>query len=462
MTTSGDLGLLDPVWAEVPAAGSLDDRALVAAMFRVEGEWAAALADAGSVDRAAAEAVVEAARSVDDGDVRALVAAGPLGGNPVIALVSTLRARVAAASAPAGASSAVHRGLTSQDVLDSALQLAAAEAIDAALLPDLDLAGDAAATLAEAHRETLGIARTLGQPALPTTFGYRAATWLSGVQDARERLLDARSVLAVQLGGAVGTSASLVSSGLDVDVLRGLWAERLGLADPGRPWHTNRALVLQLGAALAGVIAAAGTIAADIATGSRPELGELGEGLAEGAGGSSAMPQKRNPVHSVMLRGAALQAPGLLATLATAAGTAVDERPDGAWHAEWPALRALLRLAGGAVHQLHIVLDGLHVDDEAMGRNLAAAGDGALAERVVSRFAAVAEGGRDALRDAIATAARAGDDVRAATRALLPETVDGVPADEALAEAFDPRGYLGQAPVLTDRAIERWRASRSS
>ena len=60
------------------------------------------------------------------------------------------------------------------------------------------------------------------------------------------------------------------------------------------------------------------------------------------------MPQKQNPVLSVLVRSAALQAPALAAQLHLAAANFNDERPDGAWHTEWPALRQLLRLALGA------------------------------------------------------------------------------------------------------------------
>ncbi|GGA61241.1 3-carboxy-cis,cis-muconate cycloisomerase [Pseudoclavibacter endophyticus] len=460
MHLAADDGLLDPVWAGSRSSLDLDDRAVAHTMLRVEREWGTVCGDAGIVPRDVAAAIARAAAAVpSDDELRRIVEQTPLGGNPLIPLVSQLRARLE--DAPAAAS-AVHKGLTSQDVLDSALQLIAADAIDEHLAPDLIGAGDAAARLAAEHRDTLAIARTLGQPALPTTFGYRAATWLVGVQDALGRVREARAALAVQLGGAVGTSASLVASGADVDGLRAALAARLRLSDPGRPWHTNRAIVLQLGAALAGVVAAAGTIAADVATGSRPELGELAEGLAEGAGGSSAMPHKRNPVRSVMLRGAALQAPALLSTLAAAAGNAVDERPDGAWHAEWPALRGLLRLATGAAEHLCALLDGLTADPERLRANLAAAGDAVLAERVVGRFADAAQGGRTGLRDAIASAARAHGDVRAAALAVLPDQLDGRPAADALDEAFDPRGYLGQAQQLTDRAVAAWAEARDA
>ena len=133
---------------------------------------------------------------------------------------------------------------------------------------------------------------------------------------------------------------------------------------------------------LAEVTDALGTIAADVATMSRTEIGELAEPQVPGRGGSSAMPQKRNPVLSVLIRSTALRAPGLLSTLHACAASAVDERPDGAWHAEWPTLRELLRLALGASGLAAELTAGLTVDAEKARANLAITGDDILAERI--------------------------------------------------------------------------------
>ena len=155
----------------------------------------------------------------------------------------------------------------------------------------------------------------------------------------------------MQTGGAAGTLAAgtVLTAGTAVTPfdLSDRLAAGLGLAPVPAPWHTNRLAVTALGDALAAVTDAAGKIAADVLFLSRPEVAELAEPRAAGRGGSSAMPQKQNPVLSVLIRSAALQAPGLAAQLHLAAANFNDERPDGAWHSEWPALRQLLRLAPG-------------------------------------------------------------------------------------------------------------------
>jgi 3-carboxy-cis,cis-muconate cycloisomerase len=105
----------------------------------------------------------------------------------------------------------------------------------------------------------------------------------------------------------------------------------------------------------------------------RPEIGELSEPAAAQRGGSSSMPHKRNPVLSILIRRTALSAPQLAATLHTAAALANDERPDGAWHAEWDTLRTLARRTVIAGSQCGELLAGLQVHAGRMAENLAAA-----------------------------------------------------------------------------------------
>ncbi|WP_244931131.1 lyase family protein [Nocardioides sp. W7] len=277
-----------------------------------------------------------------------------VGGNPVIGLVERLRDGTGIAR--------LHRGLTSQDVVDSAL-MRMAEAAVADLLGDLDRIVDGLAALATAHRDTPMVARTLTQHAIPTTFGFRVAQWLTGVLDARDDVR--RLAFPAQLGGAAGTRAGMVELGRDVAL------------DP-LPWHTTRASVTRIGDALAGCTDACGRIANDVLAMGRPELGELAEGS---GGGSSTMPNKANPVLSVLVRRAALTTPQLAATLHLAAASQVDDRADGGWHAEWATLRDLVRRTLVAVSQTHDLLDGLEVRPDRMARTLAGAGDDVLAEQ---------------------------------------------------------------------------------
>lgn len=312
--------------------------AFLAAMVAVEEAWAG----------------VDLAGVVGEADLDALAREAESGGNPVIALVALLRERTGDPS--------LHRGLTSQDVVDSALTRMAVGAV-AVLLRDLDSVADRLAALATEHRDTPMVARTLTQHAVPTTFGVRVGQWLTGVLDARDDLRRLR--LPEQVGGAAGTRAAMVE---------------LGRAVPLHPlpWHTTRATITRLGDALATATDACARIANDVVTLGRPEIGELAEGA---GGGSSTMPGKANPVLSVLVRRAALTTPQLAATLHLAAASQVDDRADGGWHAEWAALRDLVRRTLVAVSQTDDLLAGLVVHPDRMAATLAAAGDAVLAEQ---------------------------------------------------------------------------------
>lgn len=296
-----------------------------------------------------------------------------IGGNPVIALVELLRDQ----------DPAVHRGLTSQDVVDSAL-MRMSEAAVASLLADLRGAIGRLADLAAAHRDTPMVARTLTQHAVPTTFGFRVAAWLTAVLDAEAQLDDLD--FPDQLGGAAGTRAAMVELGVEVPA--------------GVPrWHTTRASVTRLGDALAAATDACARIANDVVTMSRPEIGELSEGA---GGGSSTMPGKANPVLSVLVRRAALTTPQLAATLHLAAAQQVDDRADGGWHAEWATLRDLVRRTLVAASQTDDLVAGLQVHADRMAATLAAAGDSVLAEQRSMAEAAGHEPAASYLGDAAA------------------------------------------------------------
>ncbi|TNC33964.1 lyase family protein [Mumia zhuanghuii] len=372
------------LWPGDERAGALvSDAALLAAMVHVEQAWLDALAAEGI-----APATADLSRLVDGDDVEEVALAAEGGGNPVLALVGLLRDRV---SDPAAASW-LHRGLTSQDVLDTALVLCVREALDR-VVSELRRQLESLVRLAEAHRDSAMVGRTLTQHAVPTTFGLVAATWLEGLLEAAEEVTRVRAGLPAQLGGAAGTLAAST----ELARLRGLedpeaasvrlvrrTAEELGLADV-LPWHVRRTPITRLGDALVTCTDAWGHVATDVVLLCRPEVGELAEPVADGRGGSSTMPQKQNPVLSVLIRRAAIAAPALGATLHTAAALAVDQRPDGAWHAEWDTLRTLARRTVVAASQASELLAGLQVDHDRMRLNLDAAGSGVLSERETMR-----------------------------------------------------------------------------
>ncbi|ETK36896.1 3-carboxy-cis,cis-muconate cycloisomerase [Microbispora sp. ATCC PTA-5024] len=353
---SSDEGLLSPVRAGTRAEAATADHAWLRAMLDAEVGLARAQARLGVIPERAAAAIAAAA-APERFDVASLARRARDAGNPVVPLVADLRA----AAREAGAF--VHHGATSQDIFDTAAMLVAVRA-RRVILADLDRVLAALARLAADHRSTPMAGRTLGQQAVPTTFGLKAAGWLAGCADARDRLAELRPP--VQLGGAAGTMAGYGDRALD---LLPLFAAETGLAEPALPWHTLRTPVADLAAALAAVAGALGKLAVDVILLAQSEVGEVAEPATPGRGGSSAMPHKRNPVLATMIRAAALQVPAQ-AQILLASRIAEHERAAGSWHAEWQPLRECLRLAGGAAETAAELAEGLEVFPERMRRNL--------------------------------------------------------------------------------------------
>ncbi|PKV76923.1 lyase family protein [Nocardia fluminea] len=405
------------LWPGDDRAGEhLSDSATVRAMVQVETAWLATLVEVGIAPRGAA---IDLGRTLGAIDAEALAVASEAGGNPVIPLVTLMRGRLA--DTHPKAAQWVHRGLTSQDVLDTALVLGLRDATDA-VLAKIDIQIEALVALADRHRSDLMAGRTLTQHAVPVTFGLTAAYWLHGVLEARADLRDARNRLPIQIGSAAGTLAAptellrLTGGHGDAIALARNAATRLGLPwSP--PWHTVRAPLTRLADALTRASDAWGHIAADVLVRARPEIAELAEPTGPGRGSSSTMPHKANPVLSVLIRRAALTAPNLAAQLHLAAATTVDERPDGAWHTEWTPLAELARHTVTAADQTAELLTGLHVDTGRMARTVQASASALLAEQH-----------------------------------SLSRLVDEPPETD-----FDPNHYLGSIDALIDDMLERAR-----
>ncbi|MGW6262527.1 3-carboxy-cis,cis-muconate cycloisomerase [Streptomyces sp. NPDC055085] len=436
--------MLAPGWAGSPASAETSDAAYLRALLDAEAALTRAQASLGLAPAEAAAAVSEAAAGARF-DVASIALRARSGGNPVIPLVADLTAAVAAEHGPY-----VHRGATSQDILDSATMLVAARTLDV-LLGDLDRTARALARLAREHRDTVLPGRTLTQHAVPTTFGLKAAGWRSLVLDAGDRVRTVRSSLPAQLGGATGTLAAFTVFGAgDTRELTAAYARELGLAAPVLPWHTLRTPVADLAGALAFTAGALGKTAVDVLTLSRTEIAELAEGS---GGGSSAMPHKANPVRATVVAAAARRAPLLAATLYGAL-TAEDERPAGAWHAEWEPLRDLLRLVGGAAAQAAELTEGLRVDSAAMREHLDLTHGLIVSERLAAELAPLL--GRSRAKELLTRAAGRAVSERRPLADVLgeePDLADLTASD--LADLTDPTRYTGSAGALTDRALER-------
>jgi 3-carboxy-cis,cis-muconate cycloisomerase len=326
-------------------------------MLRFESALASAQAKVGAIPEAAATAI-RAACDHARFDVAAIGRESAASATPVVPLVDALRRTVGAAAAEF-----VHRGATSQDVIDTAMMLVARDGLDL-LVVDLSALASRCAELAKRYRATPMAGRTLLLRARPITFGFKAAGWLVGVVEARRRLVTIRHErLALQLGGPVGTGESYGDTFVG---LRAQIARELGLAEPPFSWQTDRGRVAELGSALAVAAGAAAKIALDVILLSQTEVGEVAEAS---AGRSSAMPEKRNPARSVLARtafsGAVAQAGMLLGAMA-----GEHERSAGAWQSEWPALSEAFRSAAGAVARAREAITDLVVDERRMLANL--------------------------------------------------------------------------------------------
>ena len=308
---------------------------------------------------------------------------GRSGGNPVIPLVKRLSA--AADAIRPGASDFIHVGATSQDILDSAAMVIASDVLGEILDQLQTLAWELSA-VADAHRSSAMAGRTLGQQASPTTFGFVVSGWLDAVLSVYERAAALRATLPAQLGGAVGNLTVLTEAAASDSVVESVvvrFARGLGLVAPRMSWHTNRLVVAELAALLAQITGVVGTIALDVTVLSRTEIGEVTERLGVGEGGSSAMPHKRNPVTAVLIVSAARQTPGLLATVHGSL-LSEDQRPAGAWHAEWLPLRDLERHALAATSAAASLAGRLDIDLERMSANLEATDGLIYSERVTA------------------------------------------------------------------------------
>ena len=464
-----DQGAGDPLFGAIFGRAGLaggGSQAWLQALLDAEAALARAVERAGLAPAGAGAAVTEAARA-GAFDPTLLGELAALTGNPVPGLARELSRRVPQSAAPA-----VHRGATSQDIMDTAAMLLAGRYFQA-IEKDLAEAAGAAARLAAAHRGTIMIGRTLLQQAVPVTFGLVAAGWLDALDAARAGLAVCRAQrLAVQFGGAAGTLASL---GEDGPRVAALFAEEVGLPLPPLPWHTDRLRIIDVATALARTTAALGKIARDVTLLAQSEVSEVHEGngpqpaesgAAPRRGGSSAMPQKRNPVAAISVLGCTRQVPGLLATVVASAEQEY-QRAAGAWHAEWEPFTALLRLTGSAAAWGAELLGGLVVDASRMAANLAAAEGLPLAEHVTALLAGVLGGeqAHDLVARASARAVSAGLPLRDVLLDV-PELADRLAAaritPEQVEAALEPASYLGSSGAFIDAALAAHKAAGSA
>jgi 3-carboxy-cis,cis-muconate cycloisomerase len=440
---------IDALFSTPAMSAVFSPRAHVRCMLQFEAALARAEARAGVIPQQAASAIAASCRE-ELFDVAALYREAVMAGTPAIPLVRMLTALL-----EGDAQKFVHWGATSQDAIDTALMLQMRDGIDLLAAGLLDVC-NACATLAEQHRHTPMAGRTLLQQALPITFGLKAARWLAlatrQVQALRERRDRA---LAVQLGGAAGTLASLGDNGLRVVELL---AEELKLPAPGLPWHTERDRVAEIATTLGIVAGAMAKIAGDVALLAQTEVGEASEGTAPGKGGSSALPQKHNPVDATSAIASARLAVGVVPVILSSM-VQEHERAVGGWQAEWAAIPELFRFTAGAVEGTRGAVVGLQVDPVRMKANLELTNGLIMAESLTMTLAPHV-GRPEAYRIVQAACNRvigSGGDLRRA--AMEDAQVRAFLSPGEIDRALDPSGYLGSADAFINRALEDYKKS---
>jgi 3-carboxy-cis,cis-muconate cycloisomerase len=418
------------------------DDNLLACYVRAEVALAIAQGRVGVIPQEAAAEIAARAPGVAL-DLAALKAEAENVGYPILGLVRQLSAALG------DAGRYVHWGATTQDIVDTGVVLQLRDAFDI-IARDIAAVTAALETLARRHRDTPMAGRTHLQQALPITFGYKAAVWLSMMQRHAERLAQLKTrVLVAQLGGAAGTLASLGAKGLDV---RREYARELGLAEPAITWHVARDGIAEAVQFLGLVAGTLGKIGFDVMLLMATEIGEAFEPFESHRGASSTMPQKRNPISSEIL---VANAKVVRANCGLMLDAMVQdfERATGPWHVEWIAVPEAFILTAGSLRQAAFMLGGLTVDAARMRQNLDMTGGLIVAEAVMMGLAPHL--GRQAAHDLVYDACRA---AISAKRTLLDvlradAQVTTVLDDARLSALCDPANYLGTAREMVDRVL---------
>lgn len=440
-----DSEIFGPLWGTAQMRALFSDAARLQLMLDVEVALARAEARLGLVPPPVAEAITAAAR-VENVRIERIAEGTRKAGVPVAALVSEL-----GRAAGEEAARYVHLGATTQDILDTATVLQMRSAF-AHLRSDLMELARALAERARNHRDTPMAGRTHLQQAVPISFGLKCAVWAAPLTLHVERLDQAvRRALVVQFGGAAGTLASLGSSG--VAVAEAL-ARELNLGIPDLPWHVMRDSMAEIVALLALICGSLSKFALDVKLLMQTEVAEVFEPHEDGRGGSSTMPQKRNPVAAEYVIAAAR---GVNASVAVmlAAMAQEHERSLGAWQSESLAVPQCFVLTSGALAHALAIAKGMTVDTARMRANLQLGSGLIMAEAVAAGLTPVM--GRAAAHHALQRIAdRARSEGRALGNVLRDDAeVRNHLSDEQIDHLIDPASYLGSAAAFVDRVVAR-------
>lgn len=445
MTLALDSKIFGPLFSDEEVAALFDDQAFMRAMLKVEGALARVEGRLGIIPPRAGERIAKICKTVVL-DPQSIGQGTQRDGVPVISLVKALREAVGKDAAPY-----VHWGATTQDVVDTAtvLQLRAAIRImEQRLIPLIDGLAD----LANRHRATVMAGRTHGQQALPISFGFKVAGWLAPLLRNRQRLAAQRTgLLQLQFGGAAGTLAALGEMGLAV--MQQL-AQELDLNLPIMPWHSQRDGFGAFAGWLSMLTASLAKMAQDIILLAQNEVGEVVESGGEDRGGSSAMPQKRNPIVSELVIAAARTNASLLSAMHSAM-IQEHERATHGWQVEWLTFSQMILLTGGALKNTLFLTQNIQVNAERMRQNLERSNYLVLAEAAVQALAAEIKRteAHALVKKACEIAAAQDLPLIEVVKQRFDQLAPGNKVDwEVLAK---PENYLGQSEYFIDRILEQ-------
>lgn len=442
-TTVYDSLLFRNMFATEKMRSVFSDKALIERYIETEVALARAEASCGVIPSSAAAEIAEKAR-YDALDLKEMQHQTEIVGYPILPLVEQLSVICGQAGRY------VHWGATTQDIMDTAVVLQIRAALDI-VETDISNVRQILAKLAAEHRDTTMAGRTHLQHALPITFGYKCAVWLSMFDRHAERLNQLRPRVEIgQFAGAAGTLASLGNEGLAVQEAM---MKELGLGVPQATWHVARDGFAEALNFLGLVTGSLGKVALDIMMMMTSELGEAYEPFVKGRGASSTMPQKRNPISCEIIYAAAKgvrQHSGLMLD----AMVQDFERSTGPWQAEWIAIPESFMLSSAALEQAVYMLNGLEVKPDNMRKNLDMTRGLIVAEAVMMGLAP--QLGRQTAHDVVYDACRVANtqNLSLLDALLTNETVTAKLSRKELETLTEPSNYTGLAPVMVDRALK--------
>jgi 3-carboxy-cis,cis-muconate cycloisomerase len=444
-STPIDSGLFRDMFGTPAMRAVFSDEALLGRYAEAEAALARAEAKVGVIPVEAEEAISAAVGRGLSFDMERMKRETENVGYPILPLVHQLQ------DAAGEAGRYVHWGATTQDIMDTATVLQLRAALDL-VAQDIEALRGILGGLAAKHRDTPMAGRTHLQQALPITFGYKAAVWLSMMDRHAERLEQLRPrALMGQFAGAAGTLASLGDKGLEGQAAL---CEELGLSQPPITWHVARDGFAEAVGFLGLVAGSLAKVATDVMLMMATEFGgEAQEPFVKGRGGSSTMPQKRNPISCELIIATAKAVRQRVGMMLDAM-VADFERATGPWHLEWMAVPEGFILASACLHQAKFMLGGLVVDADRMRANLGLTGGLIVAEAVM--MAAAPKLGRGHAHDVVYDACRAAiASGRGLADALaeVPEVVEALGGREGVERRCDPANYLGLAPEMVDRVL---------